>query len=772
MWKWKGQFDWKKKVLLVILLEAVLIAFYSIMVVVRYSAYEPMDFTEEDMQLYTVDGDIQEGNYTDTSFEEIKTVVTPAFRLEKGIYYIQASFQGHGPLKGGLIYDQTRNGKILFENEEFRVRPEKGSASFRVRINEDSPVRFKIRLTGDAMEGDYVQLLEAYVIPSKVTCLYQISCLVLLFFAVDLLVWGYNRYYKKWSRKQQAVCMILTFTTVFTGLPFFQEGIVPAVDLVFHLQRIEGVCQGLLSGQFPVRIHPGWLDGHGYASSVFYGDVFMYPSAIMRILGFTVEEAYKFYMILVNAMTVAVAFYAFYKMTKDELAAMAGSVLYAGNWYRLDCLHHAKVGRCSAMVFYPLVLVGFYLLFTEDVDSKEYKKIWGYLTIGFTGLLMTHMLSGLMVAIYAVIACLLMLKRVLRKNTLLELLKAAGAFILLNLWFLVPFLGYMCTEELEINSRISGVVEEGEDYYALMEDFTQEGKYLYNLIVDRDSIGYALLLILALYMVMVPFQKKEDPFTRRSRWLFGGTLLTIWVCMKSFPVVELARLSHALYKYFRTTQYQIRFMSVAIVFAAGMGAVFFAMKLLEKKEMWILAGIILCVTVWQDDIYFQDIIAEKVCLDTADLNFYQGEGTTYSVGNAEYLPIKVDRKQLTDEVVGQEGLEIESVERDYLSYQIAVNNPTDQEKDIKVPVLYYTGYRAYDMGSHAALRTYKGENSCVTVSVPGGYSGSFEMKFHVAWYWRMAEIISLLTLVIGIYYINRKGVRADGDQKSDRSVIS
>ena len=50
------------------------------------------------------------------------------------------------------------------------------------------------------------------------------------------------------------------------------------------------------------------------------------------------------------------------------------------------------------------------VLFTEDVDSKEYKKIWGYLTIGFTGLLMTHMLSGLMVAVYAVAACLVMLK--------------------------------------------------------------------------------------------------------------------------------------------------------------------------------------------------------------------------------------------------------------------------------------------------------------------------------------------------------------------------
>ncbi len=35
--------------------------------------------------------------------------------------------------------------------------------------------------------------------------------------------------------------------------------VTPAIDLVFHLQRLEGVYQGILSGEFPVRIDPGWL---------------------------------------------------------------------------------------------------------------------------------------------------------------------------------------------------------------------------------------------------------------------------------------------------------------------------------------------------------------------------------------------------------------------------------------------------------------------------------------------------------------------------------
>lgn len=88
MWKWVEKFDRKKVILSFLLLEAAVFAVYSIFVVTGYSSYPSIDYTDADMMLYTVDGDIQEGNYTDTSFAEVKTVVTPAFRLKNGIYHI------------------------------------------------------------------------------------------------------------------------------------------------------------------------------------------------------------------------------------------------------------------------------------------------------------------------------------------------------------------------------------------------------------------------------------------------------------------------------------------------------------------------------------------------------------------------------------------------------------------------------------------------------------------------------------------------------------
>ena len=66
-------------------------------------------------------------------------------------------------------------------------------------------------------------------------------------------------------------------------------------DLSAHLSRIEGLKAGLLSGQFPVRINPDLLEGRGYAFSLMYADLLLYPAAVLRILGFPLYSVYQLY---------------------------------------------------------------------------------------------------------------------------------------------------------------------------------------------------------------------------------------------------------------------------------------------------------------------------------------------------------------------------------------------------------------------------------------------------------------------------------------------
>ena len=46
-------------------------------------------------------------------------------------------------------------------------------------------------------------------------------------------------------------------------------------DILFHLNRIEGIKEGLLSGQFPVRLDVNCIRGYGMPTGIFYPSLFV-----------------------------------------------------------------------------------------------------------------------------------------------------------------------------------------------------------------------------------------------------------------------------------------------------------------------------------------------------------------------------------------------------------------------------------------------------------------------------------------------------------------
>jgi hypothetical protein len=468
------------------------------------------------------------------------------------------------------------------------------------------------------------------------------------------------------------------------------------------------------------------------------------------MVGFTLQDAYKIYAEAVNIAVICIAFYSFRKISKDDIAGMVGAVLYAGGTNRIHWLYAGAVGTFSGMMFYPLIAAGFYLIFTEDETSEDYKRLWRLLTLGFTGLLATHMLSCLIVGVYAVLACLLCIRRVFRKSTFLLLLKAVGVAVLLNLWYLVPFLQYMNTEKLHINSSLAKSITVT-DYYAQLADYTQEGKNFYDLFLDQNCLGYACIFLLLLYIVTIPLQKK-DKLTSYTRVVFGFTIFAIWVCMDCFPTVGISRVNTYVLKYFLTIQYQLRMMSVTVVLAGCLGALFFAMKVFEPKLTYLLAGVLCCITLIQDFQYFKNVQPDVTYLDSIELSSRTGNNLyDYGVGNGEYLPVATEVQELTKEVQYSDGLECNAVARKYLSFDVEVDNPTGQEQELLLPLLYYTGYKGYDSQSKEKMTVMSGDNGRVAVIIPSGYQGTLHVAFYEPWYWRAAEIISLLTLCFIIY---------------------
>ena len=81
------------------------------------------------------------------------------------------------------------------------------------------------------------------------------------------------------KNKKYTVCYLVII--LMASIPLFNNYLIRGHDIYFHLMRIEGLAQGLGAGEFPVRIQPAWYDGYGYAVSVFYSDLFLYPAALL-----------------------------------------------------------------------------------------------------------------------------------------------------------------------------------------------------------------------------------------------------------------------------------------------------------------------------------------------------------------------------------------------------------------------------------------------------------------------------------------------------------
>ena len=192
---------------------------------------------------------------------------------------------------------------------------------------------------------------------------------------------------------------------------------------------IEGVKDGLLSGQFPVRLEPEWVNGHGYANGVLYCNaLFLFP-ALLRLLGFTVTASYNMFGIALNVATALIAYYCFAKIFKNHYIGLFCSGLYTLSVFRIYRLMIVTaVGEGSALTFLPLILYGLYRVFTENPREKSYRTAWLPIAFGYAGIMQTHVLTCEITAFLTIIVCLVFIKKIFCLPTFLELAKgAAGA---------------------------------------------------------------------------------------------------------------------------------------------------------------------------------------------------------------------------------------------------------------------------------------------------------------------------------------------------------
>lgn len=576
------------------------------------------------------------------------------------------------------------------------------------------------------------------------------------------------------------VWLLYTLCMLVVSIPVLNDFLIRGHDIYFHLMRIEGLTQGLRDGQFPVRIQPLWYHDYGYAVSVFYGDIFLYIAAFLRMLGFSLQNAYKGYLLCANLAAIAIAGYSFKGIFKSAYIGAFGSVLYTLATYRLSNLYtRGALGEYTGIIFLPLLAYACVLLLDKERNKQKLKKGAYLLGIGMACILQCHILTAELSCIALGIVMLCFLPRVLHKEVIAAGIKAVGIAVGLSTWFLVPFLDYMLSGKFNINHiqtddimiQRQGVVLS--QVFALFDHAVGESLDISAGTRGDFAQGTGLALALAIPCFVVCFvigyrRKKQQSGSQGVEKLMitAAMISTAAVGMSSayFPWDTLCRLSTAVKFFIVKIQFPWRFTGIANLGLVVLWCSIIAMlwRLHGKRAALGLSFVVMLLSVVSAGYFISDLFqrAQRIEVQTIlDMDTEVASGDEYLIeGTALEALEEMDYR-------GEEGLEVSDYQKQGTTIQLHVKNTTSITKAIELPLLYYDGYQATIEASNQAkekLQVSSGTNHVVRVEIKAEAEGDIEISFRGKWYWRAAELLSLLIMLWLMWCLKFGGSKATG----------
>lgn len=730
----------KKYMWLLVLIELLVLVMMGVMLVVRWRSSQNIDVSVTDWESdYVAYDSINGWSIDEKNFRSeggIDFIHGPYIMLEKGTYRIMMEYH--------CDYDQSCS--AYSEDDSFGLKAggawlgrNYDSITYDFEAKEDiRDFQFLVKYNGKG----YLQVNSIAITPSPFGSIRNICIVLFLFVCLDICIMLFDK-----IKKNKNNILALLGITLLTSLPLFTDGIWGGDDLGFHLMRIEGIAREIRMGNIPVRMSSAWLDGYGYPVSVYYGDLLLYIPAVMNLLGFSATAAYKCYVFMINMGTAVLTYYCMNCMCRDKKIALLTSLAYCTASYRMINIYaRAAVGEYSAMMFLPLVAVAVYKMYTDDVsDYREYRKNALLLAIGMSGLIGTHILSTEMAVFVLILICVSLLKLTFRKETIKVYLLAVAETCALSAYFIVPFLDYT----LNVSTRIEAFVDRGgariqerglaiSEYFSFFRQMYQENLAYAN---TRRLYSPGMILMVTLIVAIV-FCINSNKDKKIKIMVIYACLVTA-VTLNIFPWDYIGA-HYLIGNILSQVQFPWRYISIlTMILTLLLGSLLAQIstdraRLSQAKWAIVIAGFVM-TCFFTTDYMNGDIFVAP----------YSGaELDRYSVGTGEYLRDGTSREifeTFSSDTVSERMQEVSIVSRRGSSMTVRCV-AADEEGWIWLPLFHYKGYHVTDDdGNEYTIRD--SVHNQIEVSVPIGFDGYLYVEYKEPWYWRLAELISLVTVL-------------------------
>ncbi len=628
-------------------------------------------------------------------------------------------------------------------------------------------INFSVREITQKEESSLVDV-HRYEIRTTPFVYFVIMLPVLMLMAVTL--WGMYIRCRRIAITKESLARtgVLIGTMLVSCIPLFFDKLIIGHDTIIQLLRLEGIKDGYLAGQLPVKVEPTFCGGYGYAFSIFYGSLFYNIPALLRLMGFSIQFSYKMYVALINIATVLISYYSFFVMLKNKKNAVIASVLYSLSVYRFyDLYQRGAVGEYTAMTFLPLIAVGLWKIYTSP-DDKNLRKMWVMPVIGFWGVIQSHVLSTEIYGAFTVLLCLIMFKKTFKKDRFIVLLKIVLISAVLNANYLLPFLECFMLDNLYIKHDSYVEVLIGMPITHIFKFYTGKSSSSYY-IVDGGLGCTSIIVIIMLVYAGVKKYFSED--SRRKLWITGiislvsvilASSIIPWMKMTNFLDAgtsneTVSKLMHAVSRVFKTVQFPVRYVTVgAFVFIMFTCIVIFCKK--NDKVLKAATGLIFAITVVQF-VWLSAVMMKNGNLDTRYAISPTDKDFTFNLGGFEYMPLRDDdgipymNMLMENEECQTTNAEISNYSKYLTNINVHIKTGAASTGMVEFPLLYYRGYKAVDVNTGEELLVYNSTSSArLSVIVPADYDSDVKVYYAGKTTWHIAEVVSAMMMLFIILY--------------------
>ncbi|MCD8325373.1 MAG: hypothetical protein LUC90_01450, partial [Lachnospiraceae bacterium] len=490
---------------------------------------------------------------------------------------------------------------------------------------------------------------------------------------------------------------------------------------------------------------------------------------------------YNFYLCVLSIATCLITYYCSVKIFQRTKPALICTALYTLSAVRLtNILTRAALGEVAAQTFLPLLILGFYEIYSalRGGEKIPLRKYWPII-VGMTGILTSHTLTTEMSAMVILAVCLIFIRKTLERQRLLALVRAALLSLLVNLSTLVPMLDSM-RMDMNINHVVSQIQMTGayliqifnsvvNNYQEYQATDTASGEL-------SLSIGFSLTLGLVFYVVYLVKQKREKDRDERIRAFaslcFGLCAAAIFLSTTYMFYDYLDFLPDSLYSILTVYQYPWRWLSFAALFGAFGTAAIADSAELKSVFQGVSVTLLLCaaLVINAGQIYADQLRTSELTRWSNNLNDYY-----YMVGSSgEYLLYGTDVSQILSrepDFYG-DGLTVADYACEDGEALLWVDNASDGTALIDLPLFCYDNYIAYDTQTGESISITTGENNRIRLNVPAGYTGTIRVEYHFRKLWLLAIGVSAAVTVLLLLYAGFGEKRLSGKKTTGEKITN